>query len=210
LILIKNKLQSKISEIELLPLTKQALPVDLFNQIEEVMKRTIDWKIVKGKLFQITVGNNDQIWGVNRRGNIFYWNEGKNTFEAVKGRAIMVSVAADSTTMCLNSAGNVFRWTMNQWTMIKDTGKPKTAYIRVGSANEIWAHNGKDVFQWVNDDWKKRQIPVNIVPHIISAGCDGTVVLTSTEKVVFSWNKDNQSFEKMGDILLNSVSVGRY
>ncbi|HBE81562.1 MAG TPA: hemopexin repeat-containing protein [Pyrinomonadaceae bacterium] len=71
---------------------------------------------VPGKLKQISVGNAENVWGVNAGGEIYRWNG--TTWIKVPGVLKQVSVGSDGSVWGVNPGDEIFRWTGSSWEKI--------------------------------------------------------------------------------------------
>lgn len=90
---------------------------------------------VDGKLRQISVGNADNVWGVNAANQIFRWDG--RTWIQVPGVLKQVSVGSDGSVWGLNPNGEIFRWTGGTWERIQGG----LDHISVADSGLVWGVN---------------------------------------------------------------------
>lgn len=103
------------------------------------------WRLVPGKLKQVAVNANGEVWGVNADDEIFRRNG--DGWELMPGRLKHVSVGQDGAVWGVNAFDEIFRRDGDGWTLIPGGLKQ----IAVGSATQIWGVNFEDdifVLDW--------------------------------------------------------------
>lgn len=167
----------------------------------------ITWLPQSPLFAQVSIGNVNDLWGLDTAGNIYAWNNDPNwilmppTSFTVPGGLTCVSVGIDDTIWGVNtelpqSGGNVFQWNgTGYWSGTGWTPMPGwLTQISVGSASQVWGVNttapatGSNVYQWNGSVWEARPGWLTSV----AAASDGTVwgvnATTTDGDNVFQWN----------------------
>ncbi|CAG8602840.1 15172_t:CDS:2 [Funneliformis mosseae] len=117
------------------------------------------WMRVDGFLKQIAVGDENNIWGINSKDEVFYRRG--NVWIQAPGNLSQVSVAADGTCWGVNANHEIFRWNGEGW----DSINGNLIQIKVASIRHVIGINHKhEVFLWKNGDWK--MIEGGLLKHV--------------------------------------------
>jgi len=148
------------------------------------------------QIIQISVGNKQNIWGVNNRGKVFEWTG--VSWDIIPGRLNHISVGSDSTVWGVTNADKIYRRDKNSWTLIK--GKLKQ--ISVGSSENVWGvSQAGRIYKWSGSSWDRID---GILKHV-SVGSDGTVWgVTNDDKI---YRRDKNSWTLING-KLKQISVG--
>ncbi|CAB4424458.1 unnamed protein product [Rhizophagus irregularis] len=106
------------------------------------------WMRIDGFLKQISVGDENNVWGVNSKDEVFYRRN--NIWVQAPGNLSQVSVGADGTCWGVNANHEIFRWDGEKWIPVDGSLKQ----IKVASIHHIVGVNDKnEIYLWENGDW---------------------------------------------------------
>jgi len=147
------------------------------------------WKRYPGRLTQISVGDKNNIWGVNAADDIFKW-DGK-TWQKIAGKLKMVSVGNDGEVWGSTDKDNIYRLNADKWEKISG----KLDKISVGNKNNIWGvSDGDAIYKWNGGGWTK----INEKLNDISASGNGDVWGINASGNVYKFN--GNSWDKITDM----------
>lgn len=72
------------------------------------LSNNAQWIVKSGQAFQVSVGGARHIWVVNKKGDIFRWQNGR--WELVPGNLKQIAVGSDGTVWGINAEGAIFRY----------------------------------------------------------------------------------------------------
>lgn len=144
-----------------------------------------DWYLKPGALKQVSVGDQNNIWGINSDDQIYRWNGSDWTNITPGGRLNQISAASDGTVWGTNTAGQIYRWDGIDW--INVTPGARLRQVSVGSATIIWGTNLEgQIYRWNGSDW------TNVTPGArleqVSVASDGTVYGVNSTNQIYRWN----------------------
>ena len=95
---------------------------------------------IPGSLTSLTIGNWQQVWGLNARNEIYRFNHRTNRFEQIPGELKTIAAGPDEV-WGVNSQNQIYRfnWSTERFEQVQ--GSLKT--ITVGFNNEIWGLNSQ-------------------------------------------------------------------
>jgi hypothetical protein len=106
-----------------------------------------DWKLLPGKMMDVTVGDGNRIFGVNPAGDIHRWDAASAGWKQIPGKATSVSASYDGTLVAANDGGCYIwdhaRGTWGAWDLpfrarsVAAGSGGKACAVAIG-ANDIW------------------------------------------------------------------------
>ncbi len=134
---------------------------------------------LSGDLTQVSVGDDNTIWGLNSNDVIYNWNG--SAWQQISGDLVKISAASDGTVWGINSNDAIFYRGSNNWVPVSGALK----HISVGNANDVWGVNDDDnVYYWNGAGFTK----VSGKLKSVSVGSDGTVWGVNSNNAVYQWN----------------------
>lgn len=123
------------------------------------------------RLTQISVGNVDNIWGVNAEGRIWQWLNTTKKWTEPRPSARLKQIAAtlDGTVWGVNAANDVWSWNGTTWIQIKTDLKIKCiaagsgmSVIALDESGAAWRYNveTQKFVELGSDDWYFKQIAI--------------------------------------------------
>ena len=137
-----------------------------------------------GKADVVAVGGKDNVWCVNKDGDVFEWDGQGSKWRKDSGAsgAKTISAGADGTVWYGKTDGALFRREGNAWHSVDG----RAVIVAVGGRDNIWCVNKDgEVFEWDSQGSKWRKDSGASGAKTISVGADGTVWYGKTDGTLF-------------------------
>lgn len=138
------------------------------------------WNRTTGLLKQVSIGDDESVWGVNTNDNIYRWNG--RSWDKMPGLLKHVSVGRGNTVWGVNANDNIYRWNGSRWNKVSGLLKQ----ISVGSDGEVYGVNANDnIYRWNGSSWTKlngllKQVSVGNSKHIWGVNAQGFIYQRDT------------------------------
>lgn len=159
-----------------------------------------NYKKISGRLKQLSVSINGEVWGVNSINSIYRYNQKENKWNRVPGKLKQISIGSKDYIIGVNVDDKIFHWKNNAWRQISGSLK----YVSTSADDETWGINAdNEVYRrdWKKSKWERMpghmvQVSVGSQRHIWGINADGNI---------FRWK--NNTWEQVPG-KLKQISVG--
>jgi hypothetical protein len=162
------------------------------------------WQQVPGLLFQISVGSDGTVWGLNSAGQAYFFNPQTQTWQQAPGLLTQIAVGASGFVWALNAAGQIYRYdpATQSWDQVPGT----LSQIAVGSDGDVWGINASSQvyhFNAATETWT--QIPGALAQ--IAVGYDGAIWGINAAQQIYRFNPGTQNWQQIPGAL-KRIAVG--
>ncbi|MBC8164830.1 MAG: hypothetical protein H7Y20_03030 [Bryobacteraceae bacterium] len=191
-----------------------------------VVLQNNEWKLMPGKLVQISVGGYDNVWGVNHEQRLF--RLAPEGWQVQSGLFTAVAAASDGSAVALDLAGNPFQWLADRNALVPlPNAVGAFTKVAIGRQDRIYALNAEGkVFKynarrasWLNVRGKFKDIFVSS-DGLVSARDYQNIPFSRTDaavdlelqggaiNVLADWSKDT-AIENSGLILTTPINASK-
>lgn len=138
-------------------------------------------------LKQVSVGNEEAIWGVRKDDQILRWNGVKWESLPCCQKLKQISVGFDGTVWGVNNKAQVYRWNDMCWESIP-TGTIELKQVSAACKGTVWGlDKNNQLYQWAGNTWE----PIQSCPlKQVSMGGDGTAWGVDENDQIRRWMGD--------------------
>ena len=136
---------------------------------------SFNWNKAPGLLRQVSIGDDEKVWGVNAEDAIYRWNG--SGWDKINGRLKHISVGAGRSVWGVNAEDAIYRWNGSGWDKVNGWLKQ----ISAGSDQSVWGVNAEDaIYRWNGSGWdnisgRLKQISVGSRKHIWGVNAEGVI-----------------------------------
>ncbi|MCK4651299.1 hypothetical protein KAT08_03960 [Candidatus Babeliales bacterium] len=183
--------------------------VNYFGEIfqSDITKNiTLFSKIEGPKLKQISVGYDNSVWGIDKKGKIYRYNNKTNSWKRIRGNLEQISVGNENYIFGIDKNNILYQWKpKNFWWKWKHFKQPKInshpikiKHVAVGNDKELWIIS-KDgsIWKWKKSKWKK--IYEKSIYRQISIGDKDHIAATTTNNKAFIYDPNEKDFAEIKD-----------
>ncbi len=145
--------------------TRYAWAVDSQDVISRYASQ---WGVVGGLLVNVSVAQDNTVWGVSRPGEVWRWNG--SGWDKMPGILTQISVGSATEIWGVNANNEIYRWNVaaNNWDRVGGVAR----YVSVAADGAVWVlGTGDDIYLWTGYNWQV----FNCKVHQISAGASQNV-----------------------------------
>lgn len=161
-----------------------------------------NWVNLPGILKNISVGQDDDIWGCTTTNQLFHWEKEKKSW-VFSGNLHSISVGNSRTIAGVGDGESLWRCLDGRWEKLPGAGNQ----IAIGSDGEMWVHcSNNSVYRWVKSNWAFIPSPP---ATFIAVGSAGNVVILSQEDGLLYYFDGTAWFplKKSKDLNLTGFSI---
>ncbi len=122
------------------------------NSNAQIYRRITDnnWQLYEGDLAQIAVGDQDNVWAVDKQERIVRLVSNPNAWQRISASLTQVSAAADGTVWGINANKQIYHYQgNNSWQQLSGS----LDQVAVGSEQEVWGLKDGTAYRRINGAW---------------------------------------------------------